>query len=183
MNKISFKIIAKLLRKQSCFFNFFQFQESGKLEDLKLLDFQLTRDGTPVHDLSYFFYSSAAKKDLDSIEDYLKIYHQTLSQTIKRLGENPDEIFPYKVLIREWKENALMGVILGVHMWRVKLLDKTDYEDMLKPVGPKETMENTLKPVINLINAVFKSENYRNLSRDVFQHAYDFGILTRDKSA
>lgn len=120
---------------------------------------------------------------MDSLEDYLKIYHQTLSQTIKWLGEDPDKIFSYQVLIREWKENALMGVILGVHMWRVKLLDKTDYEDMLKPAGPKESMENTLKPVINLINAVFKSDTYRNLSSAVFQHAYDFGILTRDKAA
>lgn len=33
------------------------FQNDGQSEDMKYTDFQMIDSGTPVHDLSYFFYS------------------------------------------------------------------------------------------------------------------------------
>ena len=73
--------------------------------DIKLIDFQLCQDNSPIHDLSYFFYSGASKKDFDDLDNYLKIYYHSFSDFAKELGTNLDELFSFETLKQEWKES------------------------------------------------------------------------------
>ncbi|XP_066145025.1 uncharacterized protein [Euwallacea fornicatus] len=176
----------KCLTHGDCWSNnmLFKFSESGDLEDVKLIDFQLARESTPVHDLSYFFYSSASKSDFDVLEEYLKIYHNQLSRVLKTFGESPEEIFPFDKLIQEWKENGLLGVTFAFYLWQLKLLDKEEYVDLLTDIdGAKQSMEEGTKYFKNLVEKVIASDPYKTRFNDILYHAFEFGILTEDKAA
>lgn len=161
-----------------CWSNNFLFKYSSKkLEDFKIIDFQLSRDGSPVHDLSYLFYSGASKSNMDSLEKYLKIYHNHLSTTLELLNEDAEEIFPYQVLVEEWRKNALMGVVLGIYLWQAKLLNKEDFVDALKE-GGVANQEDTSKMFEGLIDVVLSGEEFKSRSADILKHAFEFGILS-----
>ncbi|XP_066245437.1 uncharacterized protein [Euwallacea similis] len=175
----------KCLTHGDCWSNniLFKYSESD-LEDAKLIDFQMGRESSPVHDLSYFFYSSACKDDFDALEEYLKIYYNELSRVIKTFGENPEEILPFDKLIQEWKDNALLGVILAFYLWEFKLLDKEKYLGLLKDVTEdKENEEKGTIVFMELLDKVIESDIYKTRINDILNHAFEFGILTEDKAA
>jgi len=148
---------------------------------MKLVDFQLCRESTPIHDLSYFFYSGASESDLNQLEHYLDIYHKSLTATIRENGENPDNIFPYNVLISEWKENALFGVLMGIYVWQIKLSPKEDYIDDLKEqVESANDMENFMK-VLEKLGKTVTSEKFKERVVPLLTHAYEFGVLSKTK--
>lgn len=91
---------------------------------MKLVDFQIVRLGTPVHDLSYFFYTGGSKALFDKLDDYLKIYHDSLSKNLRELGSDPEKLYPFKQLKNDWKNYARFGVILSLLLVKVKLLQK-----------------------------------------------------------
>lgn len=159
-----------------CWSNNFLFKYSNSLDDFKMIDFQLSRDGSPVHDLSYLFYSGAGKPDMDSLEKYLKIYHNSLSTTLEMLNEDSEEIFPFTVLVEEWRKNALMGVVLGICLWQAKLMNKEDFVDALKEAG-KTAKEDTKKMFEDLVDNVLRGEEFKTRTADILKHAFEFGIL------
>lgn len=158
----------------------FFFKDNGDVEDVKLVDFQMARETTPVHDLSYFFYSSASKTDLDQLEQYLTVYHTTLTGILKSLGLNSTEIFPYHALVDDWKRHALLGVILSIFILQMKLLDKSKYADYLTD-DSLEMSEATVKFWQELMRQVYESDSYKMRTRDILTHAYEFGVLSEDK--
>ncbi|KAJ8977346.1 hypothetical protein NQ317_017760, partial [Molorchus minor] len=87
----------------------FKYDESDKLTDLRLLDFQFSNVGTPVSDLSYFLYSGATKEVLDDLDYYLRVYHESLTKTLHNFGCNSQNIYPFEVLKRDWKEYCKTG--------------------------------------------------------------------------
>lgn len=153
------------------------------MEDMKLVDFQLCRESTPIHDLSYFFYSGASEKDLNQLEHYLDIYHKSLTATISENGEISDHIFPYKVLISEWKENALFGVLMGIYLWQIKLSPKEDFIDDLKEVAEGENANNMEKfmKVFEKLGKTVTSEKFKERVVSLLTHAYEFGVLSKTK--
>ncbi|XP_066145024.1 uncharacterized protein [Euwallacea fornicatus] len=159
----------------------FKYSESGKLIDMKLIDFQLSQVSSPIHDLSYFFYSGASKEDMDILEDYLKIYHKTFSKVIEHYGEKVDEIMSYSTLLSEWKENALLGVFLGLYLWQIKLLPRENYVDDLKEATNKN---NSIDEMMNLLDkfcTTTRSQSFKDRATDLLIHSYEFGVLGRDK--
>lgn len=162
-------------------------QPCGQLQDVKLIDFQLSRDGTPVHDLSYFFYSSASRADLDRLEDYLKIYHESLAQTLEALDEKVEDFLSWEELLQEWKEHAAMGVFLGIYLWQVKLLDKEEYVNQLQSLSDEESkdskasMDDVAKMFKDLLSQTLSSDAYRERSRNLLEHAREYGVLTKEK--
>nr|AEE62446.1 unknown [Dendroctonus ponderosae] len=165
----------------------FKYSPSDQLQDVKLIDFQLSRDGTPVHDLSYFFYSSASRADLARLEDYLKIYHQSLAETLEGLDEKVEDFLSWDELLQEWKEHAAMGIFLGIYLWQIKLLDKGEYVDQLKSLNNEESKEDKIgmndatKMFITLLSQTISSDAYKERSRNLLEHAQQYGVLTKEK--
>ncbi|XP_054258010.1 uncharacterized protein LOC128982940 isoform X1 [Macrosteles quadrilineatus] len=63
----------------------FKYTQSAEVSNLKFLDFQLTRYGSPVLDLIFFTWTSANEDVRENLEDLYKIYLQTLNQTLENL--------------------------------------------------------------------------------------------------
>ncbi|CAG9764169.1 unnamed protein product [Ceutorhynchus assimilis] len=172
----------KCLTHGDCWSNnmLFKYSQTGKLEDIKLIDFQLTRESSPIHDLSYFFYCGASKNDFANLESYLKIYHESLSNVMRQCGEDANILFPYKDLVREWKENALLGVFWGIHLWYIKLLPKEEYEQVLKGTD-KMTPAEVQDFFKQLMRKTIASDAYKERASAILIHAYEFGVITKGK--
>ncbi|XP_046679724.1 uncharacterized protein LOC124367114 [Homalodisca vitripennis] len=65
----------------------FKTGDLGEVADVKFIDFQLSRYGSPVLDLLYFFWTSADQEVREcKLQDLCKIYLQTLNSSLKDLG-------------------------------------------------------------------------------------------------
>ncbi|XP_018566812.1 uncharacterized protein LOC108907558 [Anoplophora glabripennis] len=72
----------------------FKYDESGKLTDLRLLDFQNVRLGSPISDLSYCLYSGGTKETFDDLDCLLQIYHDSFSENLRAFGCDSNEVYP-----------------------------------------------------------------------------------------
>ncbi|KAF7273067.1 hypothetical protein GWI33_014194 [Rhynchophorus ferrugineus] len=153
----------------------FKYSESNKLEDVKLIDFQLVRGSTPVHDLSYFFYSGASKKDFDNIEHYLQLYHGSFSEVCLLFGEDPKELFPLETLRSDWKQYALLGLLMGIQLWQVKLVAKERMQEVFKEI--EDCKEKEQKVWANLMEAVYDTEEFKERARALLVHGIEYGVI------
>ncbi|XP_066137708.1 uncharacterized protein [Euwallacea fornicatus] len=154
----------------------FKYKSCEEKEELqvKLIDFQLVYVSTPVHDLSYFFYSGASKDDMDKVDQYLDLYYDTFSLFVKELGADPQEIYPYEVLKEEWKKYSLMGLIMGIGVSVKKLLDKNNTETHTMVDLPREIKTEMFRQKCLQIQ---KENDFKQRAREICLHAVEYGIL------
>lgn len=128
----------------------FKFKDGDKknLEHLKLIDWQLSQVASPAMDLSYFIFCCCSSKELDNLEDLLKIYHNSLSHHIELLGSDADKIFPFTELQKEWKKYGKFGLITFPNVIRLAYFDKEEFSD-LKSVQEKDVIGNLSGAKIN----------------------------------
>lgn len=64
----------------------FQYDESGKIKEVYMVDFQVSKYGTVAQDLYYFLISSTKLEDkLSKFDYYVKVYHDNLVEHLKIL--------------------------------------------------------------------------------------------------
>lgn len=140
----------------------FPLQNEGKVEDIRLLDFQLMCHGSPIFDLSYCLYSGASELTQNKLDDYLETYHHSLTETLKEFDLEAETIYPVKIFKVEWKKYCKYGFPLALFIWRLKLLDQNEIPDFSKESGA-----NTIK-----ISEWFK-EDYKNRIRELVFHLHN----------
>lgn len=132
---------------------------------MRFLDFQQVSTGSPVQDLSYFFYSGASAESLDRLDHYLRIYHRSFSKVLREFGLDPEELYSFNSLKQEWKLKCTFGFTMSLLLWRIKLRDKncvpdfSDYEfvEVTEPLKIAEEFNN----------------EYKGRIRDLIIHMYD----------
>ncbi|XP_050298091.1 uncharacterized protein LOC126737295 [Anthonomus grandis grandis] len=161
----------------------FKYGDNGEILDVKLIDFQLMTERTPIHDLSYFFYSGASKEDMDNLEFYLQIYYESFSKHVLGLKQNPEEVLPFITLKKEWKENGIIGVMLSIHLWQLKLLPKENFIENLreKNIEKKVSDQETREHFVKILKEVRKSEDYQKRTKDILVHACEYGVVKKEK--
>ncbi|KAG5889700.1 hypothetical protein JTB14_029730 [Gonioctena quinquepunctata] len=161
----------EVLLHGDCWSNNFMFKtdETGNVTDIRLIDFQMIRKGTPVFDLSYCFYSSASEEALGELDFYLKVYHSSLSQLLETFELDANKIYPFQVLQDEWKQHCKFGFMMGMICWEQKLRYDVGIRDLNKIMdGDQSEMQ---KP------RLFDSEKYRRVTRNVLAHMYHNDFL------
>ncbi|KAJ8926031.1 hypothetical protein NQ315_009886, partial [Exocentrus adspersus] len=148
----------------------FKYDEENKVTDVRFLDFQLTKEGSPCCDLSYCLYSGASKEILDDFYYYLQIYHDSLSETLRAFGCNPDELFPFKELKNDWKKYCKLGVFMALVVWKIKLTHQSEVKDIADLVEEKTKGKQVTPPG-------YDKEAYEKISRDLILHLYDNDFL------
>lgn len=133
--------------------------------EMRLLDFQLSRIASPVHDLSYAIYSGASKEMLDELDYYLKVYHDTLSSVLKEFGCIPELTYPYSILKDEWKKYSRYGFMWGLVAWIGKLV-----VDNIPSVGDLEDGSKKLEPK-------YDEQIYDRISSNLVLHMYENDYL------
>lgn len=120
-----------MLIEHLIFLLFFLLFQSKTPQKICLIDFQIARFASPVLDLLYFLFTSTVKSIRDQyFKDILNIYYSTLSTTIRKLGSDPDQLFPFDVLERQLKKFGKYGVLIAPTLLQVITADPTDIPDM-----------------------------------------------------
>ncbi|KAJ8970562.1 hypothetical protein NQ317_019067 [Molorchus minor] len=143
----------------------FKYDDSNKLVDLRLLDFQFSMVGTPVSDLSHFIYSGATKEILDDLDHYLRVYHDTLVETLKNFGCDSENLYPFEVLKKHWREYCKTGFALSLSIWRGKLTNQDDIKDLL------ENSDETF--VTNFFKHRYDENSYKKIVKNLILHMYE----------
>ncbi|XP_023312538.1 uncharacterized protein LOC111692681, partial [Anoplophora glabripennis] len=144
---------------------------SGKLIDVRFLDFQLVRLGSPVCDLSYCLYSGGTKETFDDLDHLLQIYHDSLSENIRAYGCDPDELYPLKALKDDWKVYFHWGVRFGFSVWRGKLV----YDDEVLDLTDVATEDG--ENVQKFTDTKFDEKTFKERTRDIILHLYENNLL------
>lgn len=145
-------------------------EENGKVNQLKLLDHQMIRNSTPVHDLSYFFYSAASEKDFKQLDDYLHIYYTAFNRHLQEFGVNSDNAVQWSSFKEDWRNYALLGISMGLIVWPAKLMNK----ETVQSLADAENMHDAF--AVESKN-IMKGNRFKVVATDLVEHAFEYGIL------
>lgn len=94
----------------------------GVAKDVSFLDWQFSRYVSPAIDILYNIFTSTEKALRDKeYENFLELYHESLSKTVKLLGSNPDELFTFKDLTNELEKCGNYALMMAPCMLHVSL--------------------------------------------------------------
>ncbi|XP_050296555.1 uncharacterized protein LOC126736306 [Anthonomus grandis grandis] len=94
------------------------------------IDWQISKLGSPVLDLSYFYCACASPDDYQNLKSNLKTYHDTLSRYLRECDCDPDEIYSFDRFMDEWKRLVKHGIFLAFVIIKVMLTDSEDAPDI-----------------------------------------------------
>lgn len=135
---------------------------------MALLDFQLSRTGSPAADLSYFLYACTDGKLREKhYEELLKHYHKVLSNCLKELGSDANELFPYDVLLDHMKRFSAYGVVMAMMVLHLMLSDPDEIPDISGDNMDLEAWKYETRNVNVYLARV------KDIVRDVLKHKYD----------
>ncbi|XP_031627333.1 uncharacterized protein LOC116343429 [Contarinia nasturtii] len=88
--------------------------EQGKPIEIQLFDFQFTRYASPVIDLIlYLFCSISTELRNQHYEEFLRIYHESLSDLVRRLGSDPQTLFPFERVLDQLRKIGVYSIYVG----------------------------------------------------------------------
>lgn len=83
-----------------------------------------------------------------------------MSETLTDFGLSADDLYSYTTFKEEWKKYCKVGFILGLFIWKIKLVHKDDAPDFSQDVNPK----------INI--SAIKENYYKDRIRELAFHMY-----------
>lgn len=143
---------------------------------MNLIDFQLINIGSPVYDLSYFFYTGGSKQLFDKLEDYLDIYHASFCKAAINLGCDPRKLLPRKVLSEEWKQYSKFGMLLAFLLTKIKLISKEDTIEVIEQANHVKSVEE-IDDGTKFMEVKYDKELFKKRVRDIVVHMYEINAL------
>ncbi|KAJ8957797.1 hypothetical protein NQ314_006472 [Rhamnusium bicolor] len=140
--------------------------------NVAILDWQMCYLRSPVFDISYLFYATSSRLELEKFDELLKFYYNSFSNFLKELGSNAEEIFPYSSLKEHWRKYSLFGLIIVIMAFPMVLCDKEEvisfenlqedqkFSDMLKfDIKEKDLYYRRLKDVAIIVSIFIPSSD------------------------
>jgi hypothetical protein len=104
--------------------------ETGKPDQVRFIDFQLSRYSTPALDLQYFIYSSLSEPvRCEYTEHLLEVYHTELRDTLKALGSD-HHVYTIEQLKKEYEDRSFFGLFTACTLLSAVLADPAEALDM-----------------------------------------------------
>ncbi|XP_069690902.1 uncharacterized protein [Periplaneta americana] len=116
--------------------------DTGEVEEVRFVDFQLTYWTSPVMDLQYFMHSSASAEVLEHSEVLIQEYYSTLCEILTLL-KHPHLQPTMSLINEELEKRSRFAVIASIAGRSVVLADKSKIPDMNNVVQEKETFQLT----------------------------------------
>lgn len=99
--------------------------------DVCLVDWQLSRYSSPAPDLLYQIFASTRKQMRDqSYTDLIKYYYAVLSDTITKLGSDPNVLFRFTDLENELRASGGFILIMGTLVIQYALAQANDLRNI-----------------------------------------------------
>jgi hypothetical protein len=144
---------------------------TGKADDVRFIDFQISRYTSPAVDLLYFIYSSPSE-DVRSeyTENLLETYHRELSYTLKVLGCEHHK-FTIEQLKKECEDKAFFGLITACTVLLAVLGEPTEIYDM-------ENFKEDGSPLDSKsLERTFSGSRYKGAVQKLIPHFEKKGLL------
>lgn len=141
-----------------------------------LIDWQLAQYCSPASDLTYYLYSSTEKTLRDNhFGDCLRVYHESLSLQLQRLGGNVDKQFSFDDLQNQMKSFGIYGLILAPMLIQIVTVKAENLPDM------DELTDENLKDFDFMANG--SPEAYSVRVRDVIRDFVGRGFFSENHFA
>ncbi|KFB41199.1 hypothetical protein ZHAS_00008763 [Anopheles sinensis] len=112
--------------------------------NIKLIDWQLSRYGSPVLDLVYFIFNCTDEElRSHSYHRLLSIYYDSLSKHLHNLGGNVDKLFPRSAFRDHLKRFGRYGFLMSLMVMPIICTPNDELPDT------NETMEKLMKDMTN----------------------------------
>ncbi|XP_063889126.1 uncharacterized oxidoreductase dhs-27-like [Scylla paramamosain] len=167
----------KVVCHGDCWINnlLFRYSETGRPEDVMLLDLQLTGHSVPAADLNYLLYTSmTGDVRKPNIEAFLGSYYTTFKDIMEAGGQTVP--FTQAQLLKDFRENNLAGSMFAIMSVPVMLSETEGAVDSSKDDEKdlEETLRKTREKSLEMLdtNPLVKS---RFLS--VFDEMMELGII------
>lgn len=124
------------------------------------------RCGLPVLDLMFFLFTSTHKPLRDQhYQSLLNLYYETLSNTIRSVGSDPEKLFSFIDFQRHLIKYGKYGLLMAPNMLQVITADRDDVMDL---DIESENFEGFVKK---------SGDTFNTRMRDVIKDAVAFGYL------
>lgn len=166
-----------VLNHGDCWVNNMMFhysQKTGKVDDVRLVDFQLARFSSPVLDLQYFLCTSTNDEVRFRQRDHLlSEYHAELRDTLEVLDLDPDQ-YTLEQLKEEFEEKEVFGLLVVCCTLWAMLASPSDVPDFSQMTeedfNPNDT---TWQP----LDKALSGSRYREVLQTFLRHYENKGIL------
>lgn len=142
------------------------------MRELRFVDWQITRYSSPATDLLYNLFTSTDKRSREKdFGQLIRTYHNQLSQNIRKLGSDPEVLFPFETLKNELKLCGNFALVVMPTMIEVRTVDPKDVIDLNEVHGGEGD-----EPV-KLIQGLSDSAKvlYSELINGFFEDLTDYG--------
>lgn len=110
---------------------FENFHLKGIPEDIRFLDYQIIFYGSPAIDIFYNIFSSTDKELRDKeYNNLIKLYYDALSNMVKLLGSEPEELFTFEDLLSELKRFGVYALLMTPMLLQVSLAHSNEISNM-----------------------------------------------------
>lgn len=99
------------------------------------LDFQMSRVGSPIEDVAYYYYCCTSKEIFNRLDVYQRVYYDSLAKHLRLLDCDPDVLFSYDTFLRHWRTHAKIGLVCSLMLIRIMLSDQSEAPDMAKTIA------------------------------------------------
>lgn len=166
-----------VLNHGDCWVNNIMFhysQETGKVDDIRLVDFQLARFSSPVLDLQYFLCTSTNEEVRFRQRDHLlSEYHAEFRDTLEILDLDPDQ-YTLEQLKEEFEEKEEYGLlVICFTLWA--MLASSSHVPDFSQMTEEELIGNEIawQPVEKALSSI----RYREVMQTFLRHYENKGIL------
>lgn len=145
------------------------------MRDVCFLDWQLSAYCSPVLDIHYFIHISTNKEIRDAeFLNLLKLYHDSLSENIEKLGSDPEQLFSFADLKSEMKKYGKYALLKAPLLMLFMVAEKDDIVDLDEFY--EKMSEDKMVPLVHTFNAA-KAANYSQRVNDFIDDLYRFDCI------
>lgn len=150
------------------------FQDNGRPKKVCFIDWQASRFSSPVLDICFYVFSTTEQGLRQRhYEELLDIYYQSLEVTVRKLGSDPERLFPLEEFRKQLKTLSRYGVIMAPVLLQIITANPIDIPDLdaaSKDLSEKGAEEMGL--FITDRNVSVYEERIRGVIRDAVKLQY-----------
>nr|CAD7426330.1 unnamed protein product [Timema monikensis] len=152
----------------------FRYDEvTEEVKDIRLIDFQIIRYGSPALDLQCFLTTSPNDEVRETkVDQLLEEYHSALTDNLRLLGMSPD-LYSLETLKKEFNDCSLFGLNNAVVVFCAVVADPSDRIDVDSLT--EEMMKSGEQS--NHLGKAFNGERFRNSFQKLLLYMEKRGIL------
>lgn len=136
---------------------------------MRLIDWQLIKEGSPACDLSYCLYSGGDKKAFDNLDEYLRTYYDSFSATLKKFGSNPEKLFSFDTLQQHWCKYAKFGMAMALGIIKIKVTSDADIYDFTDLANEED--------ISKFKDIKYDKKKFQKRIRELLSHLFEIGAL------